>query len=73
MEEVWEEGKRRKKNLVAPEVVLGGDASPMSDCWSVGCLLSLLLLSRPLFDARSNVQLMEHVYRVVGSYEGVWK
>jgi serine/threonine protein kinase len=47
-------------------VILGGEASPASDMWSVGCLLSPLLLHRPMFDAKNGKQLMEHIYRVVG-------
>lgn len=49
-----------------PQVILGGEASPASDMWSVGCLLSPLLLHRPMFDAKNGKQLMEHIYRVVG-------
>jgi serine/threonine protein kinase len=73
LEEVWEEGKRRRKNLTAPEVLLGGEANFASDVWSVGCVLSALLLGRLAFEARTGRQLMEHIYRGVGSYDNVWK
>ena len=32
--------------------------------WGVGCLLSMLLVGRPPFDAKNGKQLVEHIYRV---------
>lgn len=55
------------------QIILGGEATPSSDMWSLGCLFSLILLHRPLFDAKNAKQLMEHIYRTVGSYENMWK
>lgn len=52
----------------APEIVLGCPKhSKESDVWAAGCLLSNLLLNKPLFVGKDRNALLTSQYKVVGS------
>jgi serine/threonine protein kinase len=58
----------------APEILLGQDLySEAVDMWSVGCIFGELLRNEPLFPAKSEIEMLEHMTRLLGRpHEGIW-
>jgi Protein kinase domain len=53
---------------VAPELLLGcPNHSKASDCWTIGCIIAHLLLSKPLFAGKDRSALLLSQYKVVGT------
>ena len=50
----------------APEVVLGIDYDKEIDIWSLGCVLCELVTGKPLFDADSQLELLQMVTETIG-------
>ena len=58
----------------APEILLGQDTyTEAVDMWAVGCIFGELLKNEPLFPAKSEVETLEHMTRLLGRpNEGIW-
>jgi Protein kinase domain/SET domain len=53
---------------VAPEILLGcPNHSKATDCWTIGCILAHLLLSKSLFAGKDRSGLLLSQYKVVGT------
>ena len=51
-----------------PELLLGASQyGPEVDCWSAGCIMAELLLSRPLFAGGNEADQLELIYSICGS------
>lgn len=52
----------------APELLLGAKLySTQLDCWSIGCVLAELLLKKPLFQAKTEVEQLSEIFKVLGA------
>lgn len=51
----------------APEVLLGDDiyGFPL-DLWSVGCIFAELLMGEPLFPAKTEIDMLDRIFRLLG-------
>lgn len=55
-------------SYVAPEMLLGcPNHSKATDCWTIGCILAHLLLSKSLFTGKDRSGLLLSQYKVVGT------
>lgn len=51
----------------APEILLGArEYSTELDIWSVGCVLAEILLKRPLFAGKSEIEQLSEIFKVLG-------
>jgi cell division cycle 2-like protein len=51
----------------APEILLGATTYATSvDVWSVGCIFAELLLKEPLFQAKSELELITMIFKLLG-------
>ncbi|KAK0481880.1 kinase-like domain-containing protein [Armillaria novae-zelandiae] len=51
----------------APEILLGATSySTAVDMWSVGCIFAELLLKEPLFQAKSEMELLSMIFKLLG-------
>ncbi|KAH8835210.1 Pkinase-domain-containing protein [Flagelloscypha sp. PMI_526] len=51
----------------APEILLGATTySTAIDIWSVGCIFAELLLKEPLFPAKSEIEMISMIFRLLG-------
>jgi len=51
----------------APEILLGAtEYTTPIDIWSVGCIFAELLLSSPLFPAKSELDLLSMIFKLLG-------
>jgi cell division cycle 2-like len=51
----------------APEILLGATTySTAVDMWSVGCIFAELLLNEPLFQAKSELELISMIFKLLG-------
>lgn len=50
----------------APEVLLNCDYSNKVDMWSLGCIFAELVNRRPLFSGRTEIELLQNIFKVVG-------
>ncbi len=53
-----------KIGYMAPEQVVGAEVDPRSDLFAVGIVLTELLLTRPLFPGRSEMEILTQIYEV---------
>jgi serine/threonine protein kinase len=51
-----------KIGYMSPEQVVGGDVDPCSDLFTLGIVLSEMLLTRPLFPGRSEMETLTRIY-----------
>jgi serine/threonine-protein kinase len=51
-----------KLGYMSPEQVIGEDVSPQSDLFTVGIVLAEMLLTRPLFGGRSEVEILTRIH-----------
>lgn len=52
----------------APEILMGATTySTAIDMWSVGCIFAELLLKEPLFQAKSEIELLSMIFKLLGS------
>jgi len=57
----------KHEQFMAPELLLGGNKySKESDIWSLGCLLSHLLLQKSLFGSRDRIEQLKAIFKIVG-------
>ncbi|XP_063680868.1 cyclin-dependent kinase 4-like [Bolinopsis microptera] len=50
----------------APEVLLNCDYSNKVDVWSLGCIFAELVNRSPLFNGRTEIEQLQHIFKVVG-------
>ena len=52
----------------APELLLGATSysGPDIDLWAVGCVFAELLLKRPLFDAKTELEQLSQIFHILG-------
>ena len=65
--------QKRKSNAITslwyrpPEIILGSEDYLLGvDIWSVGCILAELLYKRPIFMCRSEDEVLEKVFNMLG-------
>ncbi|KGG52239.1 hypothetical protein DI09_19p210 [Mitosporidium daphniae] len=52
----------------APEILLGAPTySSPADIWSIGCIFGELLSGRPLFPGTSDIDQINHIFKILGS------
>jgi serine/threonine protein kinase len=53
--------------LRAPEILMGATTySTAIDMWSVGCIFAELLLKEPLFQAKTEIELLSMIFKLLG-------
>ncbi|CAM9472169.1 unnamed protein product, partial [Hapterophycus canaliculatus] len=51
-----------------PELLLGATRyGPSVDCWGVGCILAELIIGKPLFPTKTEVEQLEAIFKVCGT------
>jgi len=66
--------QRRKSNSIvslwyrAPEIILGSEDYLLGvDIWSVGCLFGELMQSRPVFYCKSDAEVLDKAFKILGT------
>ena len=66
--------QRRKSNTIvslwyrAPEIVLGSEEDLLGvDIWSCGCLFGELMQTRPVFYCKSDQEVLEKAFKILGT------
>lgn len=66
--------QRRKSNSIvslwyrAPEIILGSEEYLLGvDMWSLGCIFGELMQTKPVYYCRSDLEVLDKVFRMLGS------
>lgn len=66
--------QRRKSNSIvslwyrAPEIILGSEDYLLGvDMWSIGCLFGELMQSRPVFYCKSDAEVLDKAFKILGT------